>query len=360
MHRWLFLCFSTVLLLCPRWSFPEAPSRQTTAPEARQQLLQILAGEWVARAVYTAAKLQVADQLQAGPCTLEQLSTALQVHPESLGRLLRALEAFGVFQEVAPRTFAQTAASALLSSSHPQSLRALTEFYGEEMHKAWDALVPCIQTGTPAFQIAYSQPVFAFFKASPDHTARFQAAMQQKSRWVAQAALQAYPFCFGSICDIGGGQGQFLQALLAKNPGTQGTLFELPEVIERARQQVAPLQSSCSLVAGDFFQGVPPGADAYLLKSVIHDWEDDQAVCILRNCLEAMKPESKLLLIEVVLQPGPERLYAHCMDLLMLAITGGRERSLQDFQRLFERSGLRLTQVYPTATEFSILEAVKL
>ncbi len=185
--------------------------------------------------------------------------------------------------------------------------------------------------------------------------------MKEKSRAVIKSALSSYDFSKSkSIYDIGGGQGQFLSALLEKHAHLHGTLFELPEVISSLRQRNPEIETTrCTLASGDFFAAIPSGGDLYLLKSVLHDWDDEQSTKIFRNCHCAMDSHSRLLIIEVVLLPKQESIYANCMDVLMLAITGGKERSLASFQTMLEASGFTLEHVYPTATEFSILEARK-
>ena len=334
---------------------------RTTSEEARARLLMLLSGEWVSRGLYVATKLEIATHLLEGPKSVEQLAELTESDPDSLSRLLHMLAGFGLFAETAPDTFANTAMSQLLAKGHPESLHALSTFYGEEIHQAWDQLLPSIQAGTPAFQLAFEQPVFSYFKDNPSRGALFQAAMKEKSMAVIRSALSSYDFGrLGSVCDVGGGQGQFMRALLQLYPTLTGTIFELPEVIAGIRQASPELEGPrLALCAGDFFVSIPAGAEAYLLKSVLHDWNDQQSQQILKNCSEAMGPDGRLLIVEVVLQPQDQSIYANCMDLLMLAITGGKERSLDAFRQMLNSSGLVLERVYSTATEFSILEVRK-
>lgn len=209
--------------------------------------------------------------------------------------------------------------------------------------------------------MTFNQPVFTYFKENLDRAALFQEAMKEKPKAVIKSALATYDFGkFESIYDIGGGYGQFMQALLQKYPNLSGMVFELPEVIEKIRQQSPQLeQDRCKLSAGDFFASIPEGGDAYLLKSVLHDWDDAKSEKILKNCYQAMRRDSRLLIVEVVLQPGDQSVYANCMDVLMLAITGGKERSLTSFTQMLENAGFILERIYPTTTEFSILEVRK-
>lgn len=326
---------------------------------AREKLLSLLAGEWVSRGLYVATKLELADHLQLGPKTIEELAQLSQANPQALYRLMHMLSGFGVFEEIKKDLFANTDASLLLVKNRPDSLHALSLFYGEDISQSMKELLHCVHTNIPAFQLQFQQPVFSYFKENPERASLFQEAMKEKSMAVIQSALSAYDFSrFKSVYDIGGGHGQFLKALTQYYPKVNGLLFELPEVIRSLEKRGEEFLRS-KLTAGNFFEEVPKGGDAYILKSVLHDWEDAQAEKILTNCYQAMHPESKLLLVEVVLQPKDQSLYANCMDVLMLAITGGKERSLSSFEQMLEKTGFVLEKVYPTGTEFSILEARK-
>jgi len=334
---------------------------QTNQETNRERLLLLLSGEWVSRGLYVATKLEIADHLQTHPKSIEDLAHATQSNPEALYRLLHMLAGFGIFEEVSPRVFSNTDTSCLLVKSNPDTLHALTLWYGEDIHKSWEELLPSIQTGTPAFELTFKQPVFSYLKENPPRALLFQEAMKEKSMAVIKSALSTYDFTkFKSVYDIGGGYGQFMRALMQSHPDLHGVLFDLPEVIETIRERTPQLENNhCKLVSGDFFESIPEGGDIYLLKSVLHDWDDEKSEKILKNCHQAMGPNSHLLIVEVVLQPKEHSIYANCMDVLMLAITGGKERSLASFKRMLENSGFVLEQVYPTATEFSILKARK-
>jgi len=339
----------------------ELLAQKTPQETSRQKLLSLFAGEWISRGLYAATKLEIAEYLQSGPKSIEELASLSQSNPESLYRLLQMLASYEIFEEITPDVFANTDASRLLVKTNPDTLHALSLFYGEDINKSWPEIFSSIKTGTPAFELSFKQPVFGYFKANPTHAALFQEAMKEKSKAVINSALSNYNFAqFNSVCDVGGGYGQFLQAMLQKHQHLSGSVFELPEVIEKIRIQNPQFENShCQRISGDFFTSIPEGRDAYILKSVIHDWDDVKATQILKNCYSAMRPDSRLLIVEVVLQPGEKQSYAHCMDFLMLAITGGKERSLSSMTRLLENSGFTLIGIYPTATEFSILEVKK-
>jgi len=313
-------------------------------------------GEWISRGIYVAAKLNIADILETGPKSLEELSELVSADTESLYRLLHLLAGHDIFQEVDNKVFSNTQVSSLLIKGHQDSLHSLCVFYGEDIHRAWDSLLPSIQQGTPAFQLTFNQPVFSYFKNNPSQAALFQAAMEEKSQAVIKSALSAYDFPpFNKVYDIGGGYGQFLKALLHQYPHVSATLFELPEVIAK----LPVTNQNIDLYAGDFFAAVPLDGDLYILKFVLHDWDDARATQILQNCYKAMNDKSRLLIVEVVLQPGDHSQYANSMDLLMLAITGGKERTLTSFEKMLDKANLNLEKIYPTATEFSILEVKK-
>lgn len=340
-------------------SDPKTP--KATQEVNREKLLMLMSGEWVSRGLYVATKLEIADHLQSSPKSIEDLSHLTQCNPESLYRLLHMLAGFGIFEEVSPGVFSNTETSNMLAKTNPDTLNALSIFYGEEIHKSWEELLPSIQTGTPAFQLAYKQPVFSYFKENPSRAKIFQEAMKEKSTAVIKSASSTYDFNkVGSVYDIGGGYGQFMQNLLQNHPNMQGMVFDLPEVIAAVRQRTPQLENErFKLVSGDFFVSVPEGGDVYLLKSVLHDWDDENSEKILKNCYQAMHSTSRLLIVEVVLHPKDLSQYANCMDILMLAVTGGKERSLDSFKQMLENSGFVLKNVYPTSTEFSILEARK-
>lgn len=324
---------------------------------AREKLLTLFAGEWVSRSLHVVTKLEIADHLESGPQSVERLAQLTASNEDSLYRLLHMLAGFGVFEEVSSKVFANTEVSQLLVKTNRDTLHSLSLFYGEDIHKSWEEILASIQTGVPAFQLNFKEPVFTYFKNNPERAALFQAAMKEKSKAVIQSALSTYNFGqFESICDVGGGYGQFMQALLAACPRVLGTVFELPEVVEK----IKPLENNrLELFAGDFFNSIPKGKDAYLLKSVIHDWDNEEAEKILKNCRSAMRDDSRLLIVEVLLQPGSQSVYANCMDVLMLAITGGKERTLASFTQMLENCGFVIERIYPTSTEFSILEVKK-
>lgn len=363
----LSLSFSLISLKNPSLFAVESLSQMQCAispsnlDQSRGQLLSHLAGEWISRSLYVATKLEIADHLQQSPKSIQELARLTQTESESLHRILRLLVSIDIFQENEEGIFSNNQTSSLLAKNHPSSLYALTLWYGEEMHSCWDELLNSIKSGTPAFEIVHQKPVFAFLKENPTNALHFQEAMKEKSKAVIQSTLQAYNFSsFQSVYDIGAGYGQFMQAILHQYPHLNGLIFDLPEVIDVLPQKNPTISNNrCRAVAGDFFADIPSGGDVYILKSVLHDWNDEEALKILRNCFKAMSANSRLLIVETVLLPKQQAVYANCMDILMLAVTGGKERTLASFENLLDTAGFKINTITPTSTEFSIIEACK-
>lgn len=355
LNKWLLPLLTFTLFCCP--------AIQIEADQAdvhREKLLLLMSGEWASRGIYVATKLELADHLKEGSRSVEELAELTQSNTESLHRLLRMLAGLGIFEETSPGIFSNTEASKLLAKNNPNTLHSLSLFYGEDIHTALDELLPAVQTGKTAFQMKFKEPVFSYFKQNPCKAALFHQAMKEKSMAVIHSVLSTYDFSKCTVaCDIGGGNGAFMHALLKKNPQLKGSILELPEVVAGLKLQNSEKELNCELIPGDFFVSIPKGCDLYLLKSVLHDWDDAKSETILKNCYEAMSDDSRLLIIEVVLQSNEGSHYANCMDVLMMAITGGKERSLDSFNKILENSGLVLERIYPTSTEFSLMEVRK-
>lgn len=321
--------------------------------DPRADLLNLLGGEWVSQGIYVAAKLDIAHRLQDGPKTTRELSELLEVDEEALYRVLGMLASHGVFEQREGKMFANTPMSERIAHNHPDTLRSLAIFYGEEIRDAFGSLLVSVKSGNPAFDQVYQEPVFDYFKHNPQRAALFQSAMAEKSKAVMQSVIQQVNFK-GTICDVGGGKGHLLYAILNANLNLEGINFDLPEVI--ASLPKAPPRATFQ--EGSFFEAIPQ-ADAYLMKSVLHDWSDEKAVEILQVCHASMPDPSTLYVIEPVLIHSQDHDYAKLMDVLMLAVTGGRERSLAQYEALFEKSGFTIANILSTPTEFRILELKK-
>ncbi len=322
----------------------------------------MITGYWISQAIYAAAKFGVADHLKDGPRTIEQLAADTSTNADALYRLLRALASIGIFAEGPPRQFSLTPMAEALQSDIPGSKRALALMSGDEQFRAWAEIDYSIQTGKKAFDKVFGKPIFEYLGDHLDKARIFDAAMVGIHGRESSAVHDAYDFSkIGTLADIGGGNGSQLIALLQSHPTMKGILFDLPHVIDRAKAQIesAGLSNRCRLVAGDFFQNVPDGADAFFMRHIIHDWDDEKSLTILRNCHKAMPAHGKLLLVESVIPPGNEPFGGKFLDLVMLLIPGGKERTKSEYQTLFEKAGFTLSKIVPTSTEVSIIEAVK-
>jgi ubiquinone/menaquinone biosynthesis C-methylase UbiE len=326
-------------------------------------MLQLISGFWVSRCIYVVAKLGVPDLLADGPKLLEELAAATQTHAPSLFRVLRALAPFGIVAQDENQRFAITPLSETLRSNIPGSLRAfaMTEL-GEEHYPAWGELLYSVRTGGIAFDKAFGMPVWEFFANNPENAQIFNDAMSGMTAQVNEAVHAVYDFAgISMIADVGGGHGALIISILEKNPDMRGILFDSPQVIEGAKENIAnsSVADRCELVEGDFFQSVPEGVDAIIMKWIIHDWNDEQSVALMKNCHRALPENSKLILVEAVVPEGSEPHFSKFIDLNMLVMTGGRERTEAEFRKLYQDSGFRVTRVVPTESPFSVIEGVK-
>jgi hypothetical protein len=319
-------------------------------------------GTIISTSLVLAAELGIADLLADGPRSSEELGRATSTHPRSLYRLLRLLCSIGVFTEIQTDSFAQTPLSECLRTGVPGSMRSWLRMIGGKIryHTHAEALYS-IKTGEPAFERVAGMEFFDYLAAHPDEGEIFNQAMNNMGKVVAAAVAQSYDFSdIGKIIDVGGGHGTLIAAILQKYPQMTGILFDSPHVAESARESIAsagPAQR-CEIMGGDFFKSVPAGCDAYLLRWIIHNWDHDRAVTILRNCRQAMGERSRLLLIESVIPAGNEYHPGKFLDYIMLTAHRGQERTEEEYDSLLREADLRLDKVVPTGTHLSIIEAV--
>jgi hypothetical protein len=322
------------------------------------QMMQMLwPGAMAVQVIHAAAKLALADLVASGPKSINELADATQTHGPSMARLLRALTSLGIFVEDTTGRYRQTALSDTLRSDHPDSIRPSAMMLGA--HFVWKpsgALEETVRTGQPSFERLYGAAFFEYLAGHPDDAAVFNAAMSSSPGYVA-TIVGAYAFSkFERIVDVGGGHGLLLSGILSANPRLRGVLHDLPAVVVGAsalRQE--PISQRCEIIGGDFFKGVPAGADAYMLKGIIHDWNDEAALKILKNCRRAIHPHGTLLLLEAVLTPSTDAASA-LMDMLMMVLTSGRERTESEFRSLVQGAGFSMVQVIRT-TGVSIMES---
>jgi hypothetical protein len=337
-----------------------------TQPPPPVVLYQLASAHYVSQALYVAAELGIADLLADGPQTHDALAARTGTHAPSLRRVLRLLASAGVFAEGADGRFELTPVGAFLRSG-PGSFRATARLFGGPMvWQSWGDLLNTVRTGEPAFSRVFKMDSFDYFAEHPKEAAVFDEAMGSFTAMISGAVAAAYDFsAMRSVIDVGGGEGALLTGILRVNPALRATVFDLPRLAEGAKRQIAAagLADRYEFAGGDFFEAVPGGFDAYVMKHVIHDWDDARAVRILETCRRAMGPEAKLLIVEGVYPPridaSPESRGAAANDVNMLVCTGGRQRSEAEFRELYRAAGFRLTRIIPTMAMSSVIEGVR-
>jgi len=344
-------------------------------------LFQMTTGFAVSQAIFTAARLNIAEhiaQFSGAPATLApgananpassnntpapiiHLAARTTTDPDSLHRLLRALASVGIFTEPSPRTFANTPMSDLLRPSVPGSQYAGALMIAHHCYPAFEELLYSVQTGRPGFDKRFGAPFFDHLTKHPAQGRLFDQAMQSIHGPETPAMIAAYDFSpFNTICDIGGGNGHTLLEVLRAAPAARGIVFDLPGVAERTAPNItaANLANRCTAHPGNFFDSVPT-AHAYILRHIIHDWDDAKSIHILRNCRRAAAPNARVLIVESVIPPGDEPHPGKWLDLIMLSVPAGRERTRDQYETLLAAAGLKLQRIVPTQSPVSIVEAV--
>ena len=326
------------------------------------QMIQMGTAYWASRLVYAAARLDLADRLAGGPASAEELAKPMQVDARSLHRLMRTLAGLGVLTERAAQRFALTPLGESLKTGAPGSARAAVLSAGSAWFQgAFDDIVYSIQTGKPAFDKAQGMPIFEFLAQHPEDASLFSETMVGFHGEEPPAVAAAYDFsAFKTVVDVGGATGNLLAAILARHAGPRGVLFDMPHVVGEAPAllQAKGVMDRVRIEAGSFFQNVPAGGDAYVLSHIIHDWSEAQCLTILGNCRKAMMPDGRLLIVEMVLPAGDAPHPGKMLDIVMLVIPGGQERSADEYAALLGKAGFRVNRVVPTASAVSVVEAV--
>ena len=328
---------------------------------ARSELQKMIGAYRVSQMLAVAGRLRLADHLAAGARPVDELARVTGTHEDSLYRMLRALACFDVFAEESGRIFRLTPRAEWLRSDISQSLRIAAEVVGEEWQwQPWGGLLHTVTTGQTAFNHAYAESTWSWFDHHPAAAARFNELMDAVTVAEAEAIVSAVDFSGAStIVDVAGGRGVLLAEILRRHPLARGVLFNLPSVIDSARAALEEaFGDRMDLVPGDFFQGVPPGGDVYILKNIIHDWDDKRSGDILASCRRAMTRPSILLIIEYVVRSGRQPCLARMADVHMMVRTGGRNRTEEEWRELLTDSGLRLREVVPTSGP-DIVEATR-
>jgi hypothetical protein len=325
-------------------------------PTPRQKLLGMITSYWTAQSIHVAAKLKLADLVKDGPKTAAELATATKTHPPSLYRLLRALASVEIFSEDEQGRFSLTPIAECLLDK-PGSQWAVAMMMGDEHYRSWGELLYSVQTGKPAFNHVFGKGVFEFLSEHAEQAKIFDAAMTGFHGPETQAMIDAYDYTgVNTLVDIGGGNGTVLSAVLGKYPAMKGILYDLPGVIERAKTNLAPLGSRCQTMPGSFFEAAPSGGDAYQMRHIIHDWTDEQCHTILGHIRKVIPKTGRLLVIEMVVKSRNEFQPAKWLDLNMLVLPGGRERTEAEYRDMYAKAGFRLERVVPTPTEVSVIE----
>lgn len=340
----------------------------TTAQQAQAelpphaQIIQMITGQWTAKIIYAAANLELADRLADGPRTADELAGPTGTHAPSLHRLMRTLASFGILTSVDDDRFDLTPLGEALKKDAPGSAHAsVLTFVGPTFSGAFDQIMHSLKTGGTGFEALHGMPIFDYFKDHPDEASLFSESMVGFHGGETPAVAAAYDFSgLGTIVDVGGATGNMLSAILNRHEGPRGVLFDMEHVVADAPQFLEKngVSDRVTIESGSFFESVPEGADAYILSHIIHDWSEEQCLTILGNVRRAMKPDGRLLIIEFVLPEGDTPHLGKLADMIMLVIPGGQERTADEYDKLLAKAGFRMTQVVPTDSPVSIVEAV--
>ena len=343
-----------------------AKPRPTRAKKASDPmiLMNLTAGKCVTQALGVVAELGIADLLKDGAKSVVAIARAANASEDGIYRLLRALASVGLFAETGERRFRLTPLGKLLRTDSPEALGGYARFTGHpSMWQPWGEFRHSVRTGEPAFDHVFAMPIFEYFAKTPEAAAVFDAAMTSISTFESKAVVAAYDFSgVSTLVDVAGGHGLLITTILKANRKMGGILFDLPHVTTGAQAllQSRGVADRCRIVNGDFFASVPEGGDAYIMKHIIHDWDDERATQILRNCHRVMRSGGKMLIVDAVIPPGNGAHFGKLLDLEMLVLTPrGRERTRVEFQDLLKRSGFRLRRVIPTETHLSLVECVR-
>lgn len=326
----------------------------------KSQILSMLLGSVIARAIYVAAELGIADQLKQKPLDIQTLAKNIGAHELSLYRLMRMLSGHDFFSEDENSLFSLTPLGECLTSDSPESLRALIRQEDETRWRAIGKLRSSVLSGIPSFDQIYGKSYFEYLAADPKMNYRFEAAMSnlaldEDERIAAAIDVQGVK----TLVDVGGGRGGFVAKVLQKHPHLRGILFELPHVVfPKDDLLLKGIEDRCDIVSGSFFESVPEGGDAYILKRVLHDWDDHSSGIILKHCRQSMQKGGKIVVVESIVPTGNDYHFIKDVDVYMMALFPGRERTEEEFRSLFESAGLELVNIKSTHSELSIIEGV--
>jgi hypothetical protein len=330
---------------------------------AAATLLRLIWGMHISRAVYAAAELGIADLLTEGPASTQELARVTRTHEPSLYRVLRLLAALGLFDEQYPRCFSLTVLGDCLRSDNAAGMRSWATFLDAlGSVRPFEHILDTIKTGRPGFDAAFGMGVFDFLAQHPENAATFDAAMSERTAAFAPSVAEAYDFSdTRTVVDVGGGQGTLLAEILRRHGHLHGVLLETPAVAARAETllDAIDIADRSKVLAGNFFEQVPDRADCYLLANVLHDWDDARATEILRNCRRSMARAGKVLIIErLIPKDGSDAVPTLLSDINMLVLTGGQERTNDEYSELLRASGLKLGSIQPVAFPYGVIEGL--
>lgn len=336
---------------------------ENNTESAAMTLRRLIVGYRLSQAISVVAQLGVADLLKDDPQSVSDIARRTGAHPQSLYRVLRLLASEGLFAEAEDGTFHLLPLGELLRSDVPGSLRDRALFDCAAANwRAWGELIYSVKSGQPAFNKVWRSGLFDYVNRTPELAASFNGFMASQTIAVAHAVLDAYDFSgVNTLVDVGGGYGALIASVLASHPAMRGILFDLPHVINEGRSRLAAagLASRCASIGGSFFDAVPEGGDAYALKFILHDWDDERCRQILNCCRRVMPAPGRLLIVEAIIEPGNAPDYGKYMDVNMLVVTeGGRERTEPEYRALLAATGFRLNEVFLTKSDVCVLEAV--
>lgn len=325
-----------------------------------EQLMKFIVSRWISKPIYVVAELGIADILADGPKSVDELARESDTHASYLYRTLRALASVGIFSENENGNFELTPMAELLKTG---AMRAIALMFNSEWSdKAWGYFLDGVRTGETPFERAHGMPVTEWLEKNPRAAEVFNEANAIKAAVSHRAIIDAYDFSgIKTLTDVGGGLGLLMAEILNANPSMKGIILDLPSVIKETGKiiQARGIERRCQAIECDFFAHIPSGSDAYLLSNILHDWPDEKCHLILTNCYKAMKPDSKILVMEMIIPPGNQPSVGKLLDLEMMVVTGGCERTEPEFKELLESSGFNFNRVIPTKNNVCIIEGIK-
>jgi hypothetical protein len=332
------------------------------------QLMKFIVGKWISKPIYAAAEFGIADILAEGPKGIDELARITGTHAPSLYRVMRTLASVGIFAEKEDKRFELTPSAAFLQTG---ALRTVSLMLNSDWNeKAWSYFIHGVRTGETAFDKAHGMPISRWLEKEPEAAKVLHEANAIKAAGSHRAIIDVYDFSgIETLTDVGGGYGALMMEILKANPSMKGIVADLPPVVKTAEKMIAErgFEDRCKTVEYDFLRtepsaqkgNIPAGSDAYLLSNILHDWPDDLCKTILENCARAMKPASTLLVVEMIIQQGNEPSIAKLLDMEMMVLSNGRERTREEFKYLFESAGFELSRVIPTKESIYIIEGKK-